>query len=140
MTKNDFSTFALEFGKGFAYVLFGHRLGRRIERKISAKADILLMCALGRALKPKGERNKIMDKELVQGAVGNVELKISGGIAVLSAVANLDANNVGLSASVSLNAGSLVDQLEALVAAKIPASAALDPAIFAVIKEVVMAL
>lgn len=81
-----------------------------------------------------------MEKDVALGSVGTLKLSFSGGKAVVEADASVDAGALTVGAKVVGDAGLLIDQLEAIVAKAIPASAPIDPAIFAVIKSAVMAI
>jgi hypothetical protein len=81
-----------------------------------------------------------MEKDIALGSAGKVSLSFSGGKAVVSAAASEDGGAVVINASVVADAGLFVDQLEAIVAKALPATAAIDPAIFAVIKSAVMSI
>lgn len=74
------------------------------------------------------------------GSLGSVSLSFSGGKAVVSAQGGVDQGAVTISASIVADAGIFIDQLEAIVAKALPATAAIDPAIFAVIKQALLAV
>lgn len=80
-----------------------------------------------------------MEKDVALGTVGKLALSFSGGKAIVAATAVLPAG-LNLNFSASDDAGALIDQLEAIVAKAIPATAAIDPAIFAVIKSAVVSI
>lgn len=80
-----------------------------------------------------------MEKDIALGSVGKLALSFSGGKALVAASATLP-GGVALAFSASDDAGALIDQLEAIVAKAIPATAAIDPAIFAVIKSAVLSI
>ena len=86
----------------------------------------------------KGEKK--MEKDIALGTAGKLELIISGGKATISAQAAADGGALSVSASVVGDAGMLIDQLEAIVAKAVPATAPIDAAIFAAIKSAVMAI
>ena len=81
-----------------------------------------------------------MESDLKLGSLGDVVLSFSAGKASLTAKAAVDGSAVSVQASVVCDAGFLIDQLEAIVAKAVPASAPFDPAIFAVIKSAVVAI
>lgn len=86
--------------------------------------------------KHKGER---MEKDVALGSVGKLALSFTGGQAVVGANVALP-GGVAISFSACDDAGALIDQLEGIVAKALPATAAIDPAIFAVIKSAVLAI
>lgn len=95
-----------------------------------------LTWALRRAL--FGKAKQMSEKDIALGSIGKLALSFSGGKAIVSAQAAVDGGVLTVEASVTGDAGALIDQLEALVAKAIPATAALDPAIFGVIKQAVL--
>lgn len=92
------------------------------------------------AAKQPFKRGKFMEDDIKLGTVGALSLSFSGGKAVVSAQAAIDGSAVMVAASVTADAGAFIDQLEAIVAKALPSTAAIDPAIFAVIKDAVLAI
>lgn len=80
------------------------------------------------------------EKDVQLGSLGKLVLSFSGGKASLSANVGLDSGVVAVGINVVGDAGLLIDQLEAIVAKAVPATAAIDPAIFAVIKQAVLSI
>lgn len=81
-----------------------------------------------------------MEKDVKIGSVGDLKLNFSGGKAIISASASMDGGAVMVGANVTVDAAMLIDQLEKIVEKAVPASAPIDPAIFAVIKSAVLSL
>lgn len=80
-----------------------------------------------------------MEKDIAVGSEGKLALSFSGGKALVAFSAALP-GGAAVSVNASDDAGALIDQLEAIVAKALPATAAIDPAIFAVIKSAVVAI
>lgn len=80
-----------------------------------------------------------MEQDIKLGSVGEMKIAFSGGKATLSATV---ATEGGFSGSLTLteDAGVLIDLIEKAVEKAIPSTAAIDPAIFAVIKAAVKSL
>lgn len=74
------------------------------------------------------------------GSVGDLVLAFSAGKASLSVSLAVPQAALTGSVSLSMDAGALVDALEAAVAKAVPATAAFDPAIFGVLKAAVLAI
>lgn len=80
------------------------------------------------------------EKDIALGSMGKLALAFAGGKATITASLSVDAGAFSADVALVGDAGALIDQLEALVAKAIPATAAIDPAVFAVIKSAVMAI
>jgi hypothetical protein len=81
-----------------------------------------------------------MQEDIKLGSFGDLVIGFSGGKVSLTATANVDGKAIAIGATVTADAGVFIDQLEAIVAKAIPASAPFDPAIFAVIKTAVLSI
>lgn len=81
----------------------------------------------------------VVEKDVDVGSVGKLSLSFSGGKASLVGSAALP-GGLSIGVTVTDDAGALIDQLEQIVAKAVPSTAAIDPAIFAVIKQAVCSL
>ncbi len=80
-----------------------------------------------------------MEKDVALGSVGTLALAFAAGKATLSVQIAVPG---GLTATVQVveDAGALIDLLSAALAKAVPATAAIDPAVFGVVKAAVQAI
>lgn len=103
------------------------------------KSEKLAALSLLNLVLPRKKGETIMEHDQNIGTVGKLQLSFSGGKAQLTANATLP-GGLTVAITVADDASALIDQLEAIVAKALPATAPVDPAIFGVIKAAVLAI
>lgn len=81
-----------------------------------------------------------MEQNIKIGSIGEGKLSFEKGKVIMVASAKVDDGAIEISASITMDACVFIDQLEAFVEKKFPATAPFDPMIFGVIKSAVTSI
>lgn len=117
----------------FAFSLWEHWLSKT--KKIIANSTWELISYL--IFKKRKEK---MEKDIKLGDAGDLDISLSGGKATLQVSVAAPGAALTASASIVVDAGVLVDKLEAAVVKAFPAGAPIESAVFEVLKKALLSV